>query len=173
MGREEKVPRPARVTALKRGTVDDSLHMRFRGEHPELNYDNPKVFDNKRQQWSTFGVRNAHGRRVKDFLKKHGILGRNGKSKPEMLKQIFNLDEAPNPVLSGVSVSGVKVKHYGGGGGSSKKRRISGTKISENITINPLLSWDENVGVIATQIIFSVASQTISKKCQYWQNPIH
>ena len=35
------------ATALKRGTVDDSLHMRFRGEHPELNYNNPKVFDNQ------------------------------------------------------------------------------------------------------------------------------
>ena len=35
------------ATALKRGTVNDSFHLRFRGEHPELNYNNPKVFDNQ------------------------------------------------------------------------------------------------------------------------------
>ena len=82
------------TTALERGTVDNSFHLRFRREHPDINYDNPKVFDDKRQQWSTFGVCKAHGRRVKAFLKNHGMLRRNGKPKPEMLNQIFNLAAA-------------------------------------------------------------------------------
>ena len=85
-----------------------------------------------------------------------------------MLKQVFNLDGAPNPAPSGAPGSGGGAQRCGAGGKSPK---IAGAERSGSITTNPLLSWGGSIGGIATQITFSAAPQTISESTGTAQAP--